>query len=176
MAKADDRRIVELRRRTADAVRRSSAVQAKMVERTDVPVAAGDLFVFAETAEQGLEWAVIATEPDRCLVVPADSLPLAGRADVRVTSPEGEPLVLRCRFSVWLERDRFEPSHRTATLEAAAVAAAAERARRLAEGESLAASATEREAEEDPEYTDWKENLAVARDGLRRLSAPGETE
>src|ERR1700709_2953368 len=67
-------------------------------ERAAGPAAPGDLFVLASTAWLPVEWAVLDRRPGRpgvsgkageLLVVPADTQPSAGSADVEV--PAGAP-------------------------------------------------------------------------------------
>jgi hypothetical protein len=66
----------------------------------------GDLLTLPELADFPLEWAVLERDsatPPRLLVVPADTHPASGSADVRIAArdPAG-PLVLRCAFAAWL--------------------------------------------------------------------------
>jgi hypothetical protein len=143
------------------------------------PPAPGDLFVFAETADFPVEWAVLSHGPGedgRLLAVPADTHPLAGSADVEVLAGEpAGPLCLRCRFGLWLDAARFDPARYTGTLPPDAVARALDLRAALESGEPQA-SPLAYEAEADPEYEDWvREVLAPAHAALAQpvaLSAP----
>src|SRR5437763_369858 len=121
------------------------------------PPEPGDLFVFVETADFPVEWAVLDRQPGdagRLLAVPADTHPLAGSADVEVSAGEpAGPLSLRCRFGLWLDAARFDPARRTGTLAPDAVARALGRRTELETGE-VHASPLAYEAEADPEYED----------------------
>src|SRR4051794_17249913 len=94
---------------SAELVRRSRAAAeaaARLVRtRQDRPADAGDLFVLPQAGDAPLEWAVLARHAQRpalVLVVPADTQPLAGSADLALPAgcPSG-PLSLRCALGVW---------------------------------------------------------------------------
>jgi hypothetical protein len=138
----------------------------------------GDLYVLAETADFPVEWAILdrrTGNPERLLAVPADTNPLAGSADVEVLANEpAGPLSLRCRFGLWVDAARFDPSRRTGALTPDAVARALARRGELEAGES-AASPFAWEADADPEYEDWvREVLVPAHAALARPLAEGE--
>jgi hypothetical protein len=126
--------------------------------------APGDLFVLAATAELPVEWAVLERRPGRpgfsgrageLLVVPADTQPSAGSADVEVPAASpGGPLSLRCRFGVWVDAGLFAAAKRSGSLSPETVAEALQRFRRVEAG-TLDPSPLAEEVDADPEYVDW---------------------
>ncbi len=118
----------------------------------------GEAFVCLATAESGVEWVVIATAESAggpLLVVPADTSPEAGSADVAVAASEaGTPLTLRGRFSLWVRPSLLVPALRTRTLATATCRAAAAKVDALLTG-GLAGEPIERETDEDFEHQSW---------------------
>ncbi len=143
-----------LRRQTGQARLRHARVEARTAARRGDSPGPGDLYLLAETAEQGIEWAVLDGDPDgsRLLVVPADTNPLAGSADVTVPEEASRgPLTLRCAHALWFARGRLESRLRAGALEPEYVARALEKRRLTAAG----ALAGEPRVEDDPEYLGW---------------------
>ncbi len=142
----------------AQARERALRSEAELERRRGQPAGPGDLFVLPATAELPVEWAVLERRPEgrgKLLVVPADTNPLAGAADVEVGEEDpGGPLSLRCRFGVWLDAVRFDPEHRSGVLAPETVAETRERYRQVESG-TLAPSPLAEEAEADPEYREW---------------------
>ena len=99
------------------------------------------------------------------LVVPADTMPLTGSADLEVSGGDLGPLCLRLAFGVWLAEGRFDKSRRTAVLEEQDVRGAADRWRIVVAGQT-AGTVEDREVDGDPELVDWQETLAAARAAL----------
>lgn len=123
-----------------------------------MPAAPGELFVLRQMAQFPLEWAVVARDPDDpalLLVVPADTLPETGSADVRLPArATAGPLSLRCGFPVWVPEDFLLQGVRSGRLADTDLA----RARRLLdEIEQGRPTGTpfEQETEDDPDYIDW---------------------
>jgi hypothetical protein len=140
--------------------------------------APGDLFVVRDLAEFPVEWAVLARnprDPSLLLVVPADSHPATGSADVRVPArSSGGPLNLRCGFAVWLPGSFFESGLRSGKLEAADVSRAESRVDELERGE-LQGEQLGHETDRDPEYLDWiADSVAPAAEALAAAARPGE--
>ncbi|HEY2295409.1 MAG TPA: hypothetical protein VGM86_32300, partial [Thermoanaerobaculia bacterium] len=117
-----------------------------------------------ETADFPVEWAVLeaqAGDPERLLAVPADTNPLAGSADVEILANEpAGPLSLRCRFGLWLDAARFDPTRRTGALAPDAIARALKTRAALESGDS-AASPLAWEVDVDPEYEDWTREVLI---------------
>src|SRR6185295_1805428 len=95
----------------AQAQDRSARMTAELESRRGQPAEPGDLFVLPATAELDVEWAILERQSGargKLLAVPADTNPLAGTADVEIAEgDQGGPLVLRCRFAVWLDSSLF---------------------------------------------------------------------
>lgn len=122
------------------------------------PAALGELFVLRQLAQFPLEWAVVersAEDPALLLVVPADTLPETGSADVRLPArAESGPLSLRCGYPVWVPEDLLRQGVRSGRLADPDLA----RARRLLddiEQGRPTGTPLEHETEDDPEYIDW---------------------
>ena len=127
-----------------------------------------------------MEWAILDRRPSgELLAVPADTCPLAGSADVEVEDgAPGGPLVLRCRFGVWLAAGVFDPDLRTGSLAAETVADALHCWRQGETGRGGASPLAE-EVDADPEYVDWirdvperARDLAAAARPVRRKDSP----
>lgn len=118
----------------------------------------GDLFVLRETAAFPVEWAVLerdATTPSRILVVPADTQPLAGSTDVRVSPRAGAgPLTVRCSPTVWVDARMIAGHVRSGALEPGDLERIQLRREALLEGRQ-AGTPLDRETDSDPEYRDW---------------------
>jgi len=159
---------------------RSERLAAELKSRQGQPPSPGDLFVLVATADLPVEWAILDRRASgELLAVPADTHPLAGSADVEVEDGEpGGPLVLRCRFGVWLPGDVFDPEHRTGFLTADTVADALHCWRQGETGRREASPLAE-EVDVDPEYVDWihdvperARELAKAARPVRRRESP----
>lgn len=125
----------------------------------------GDLVLFPETADLPVEWAVVGRDPGRpgsVLVVPADTHPQAGTADVEVpASSPLSPLTLRCGFGVWVTESRLAAAHRAeGTLAPDDVATARRVWDAWKRGESVG-SLLDEEVDAHPDYRDWSQDVLV---------------
>ncbi len=163
----------ELLRQTTEACRRDADLEAELERRGAEPPRPGDVYLFRETADQMIEWAVVSgSAAGSFLMLAADSVPLWGSGDIEV--PAGAalgPRTLRCGYSVRLDSHAFEPELRIGSLDAAVVARARKK-QRLVETGSLAGSLDEEEVDSDPEYVEWQEVLAAARAAVSRRVRP----
>ena len=152
----------QLRRRTERAWR-SATTGERDARRAGDRAQPGDLFVLAETAEHGIEWLVVEVADGRCLLAPADTVPLAGAGDIEIPaeSPPG-PLTLRCREMLWIDAERLASERRTAAVSRQHLEAARQ-ARRELEAGTLRAPVDVREVELDPELAQWRQQLTRAR-------------
>jgi hypothetical protein len=115
----------------------------------------GDLFVLPTTGELPVEWAVLERRLGQLRVVPADTHPSAGSADIEVPAgAPGGPLSLRCGLGAWVDASLFAAATRSGSLTPETVAEALQRLRRLEAG-TLDSSPLAEEADVDPEYVDW---------------------
>ncbi len=128
-------RRARLLQRTDWALAALGDVRAELEGRCGQPPRPSHVFVFAATRELDVEW------------VPADAA--------------SGPLSLRCRFGAWLGAEDFHPGHRTGLLPPETLARA--RHRRAARG--VGSTAREQEAESDPEYGRWVEEVLVRASG-----------
>ena len=166
-------RLEALRHRTGEA---RAAIDPALRIPPDDTLRPGGLYLFPETAELPIEWAVLEAGPGitRPLLVPADVQPFVGRADVAVPSSElWGPLALRCGFPVRVPETAFEAGgwKRTGSLTPKTLALARQRQRELAAGGGPPPKRGF--ADEDPEYRNWvAEVLEPARAALEALD-PG---
>jgi hypothetical protein len=118
----------------------------------------GELFVLRQMAQFPLEWAVVARDagdPALLLVVPADTLPETGSADVRLPArATAGPLSLRCGFPVWVPADFLLQGVRSGRLADTDLARARRLLDELEQGRPTG-SPLEQQTEDDPEYIDW---------------------
>lgn len=142
----------------------------------DRPPEPGDLVFIPETADLPVEWAVLGRDPGRpglVLVVPADTNPKVGTADVEV--PKGSPvapLTLRCGFGVWIGEAQLRTARRTGDALDPQDVSAAKRVWEAREGGEPVGSLLAEEVDVDPEYRDWIEDVLIpARAAL--TAAPG---
>ena len=162
----------QLRHRTAEAARPSAGSSA-----TSSPCA-GNLLVLRRHPELDVEWLVVEPHPDardRLLLVPADTNPLAGSADVVVPATvSAGPLTLRCGYAAWSDQEALieAGAEVTGELPAEWCGRAHRRHRDLLTG-SLKARSRERETDADPEYEVWAtEVVEPARSVLAALDPP----
>lgn len=167
----------DLRERTIEALGSYSRVRAEIDARPCRRLGPGDIFLLFETAEQSVEWAAVARDlrdPGRLLVVPADTHPQVGSADVEVPADERcGPLVLRCAFGAWIRDRELTPVATSGVLPARYVLAAQARWSALESG-TLDGDDLGAEVDGDPDYGDWCEMLAEARSALE--GSPGVPE
>lgn len=142
------------------------------------PPQAGDLFVAEASAEQPVEWAVLAVEGSaRLQVVAVDSSPLLGSADLAAQVEQRGSVSVRCAYTAWVAPAMFQGSRATGRLTEEALDQVRQKVRRLAAGEAVG-NAWERDIDTDPEYHLWQEEvLEPARNSLpalgpKALSAP----
>jgi len=153
-----------LRQATADTSARVHRTQEEL-ERRDPTPGPGDLCVFPATADLPLEWVILerdATAFTRVRVVPADTNPAAGPADVAIPREAAcGPLHLRCAQATWIAWP--EGARRTGTIAPETLQQAQERCAALENtpGAYEPASA-------DAEYRDWIDNVVTA--GVRALT------
>lgn len=171
------RRDDEIRRLTTRALTRLERARVEERRRGDAPPQPGDLFLLRETADFDVQWAVTERHGESLFVVPADTHPLVGSTDVAVpaSGPCGA-LTLRCGFGAWLPAAAFDPGLRTGVL-APPDLARARRKRSEVERGAVLGTADEREADAEPEYLGWAEDVLVraqaALAGLERIYASG---
>lgn len=135
----------------------------------------GEAFVCRATAEHGVEWVVIAPAENPggpVLVVPADTSPLAGSADVVVPASEaGSPLTLRGRFSLWVRPSLLLPELKVRTVAPETCRSAAATVEALLNG-SLRGEPLAREVDEDYDMQLWlAQEIAPAHRALAVASA-----
>lgn len=169
-----------LRRRlealAAQARDRSAQMTAELDRRRGLPPAPGDVFVLPATSELPVEWVVLERRSDtsgKMLVVPADTNPFAGTADVEVAAEAlGGPLTLRCGFAARLDARLFDPELRSGVVGPETVALALQRCREVESG-ALEASPLAEEVDVAPDYLDW---LREVPERSRTLAVAAERE
>ena len=106
-----------------------------------------------EGLEDAIEWVVLELAGGTVLVVPADSVPLSGSADVAIQAQDPcGPLTLRCGVGQWID-GALPPDERTGALAPEALDRARERRRAAAIG--APASAIAHQADADPSLREW---------------------
>lgn len=172
-------RSMDLQTRREDLQRRTAEALARLAEEETpsggVP-SAGDLYVLERAGDRPLEWAVLYRAAGRCLVVPADSFPLTGSADVAVDRGLASgPLRLRCTFAVWIDAADLDARERSGFVEPSVVEKARTKVAAVEDG-AVSALPSELEADRDPEYEDWiDEIVAPGRDALAKARTPART-
>lgn len=154
----------ELRRKTAEAYRRASLPATP--PDLDTP-RAGVLYALAASPEPGVEWLVVLTDDEECLLVPADTVAWTGTSDVPVTETAAGDLTLRCAHGVWLDAGVLRDEAVRGDLGAAIAEPVLARRWQLRAGR-VEASEIERETDVDPDYRDWSRTLDVARAAVSR--------
>lgn len=158
----------ELMRRTSAEMARAVALAHDLEQQADRLAGPGDVYMLEEGVDEAIEW--VALEPDggRWFLVPADTVPLVGSADVAVPAarPCG-PLYLRCGSGLWLDRPP-DAGERTGTLAPADLERALARRQAVAAGD--AGSVTEREVDDEPEYRQWLEVVSQVRSAVAARS------
>ena len=157
-------------------MRRQADLGAGKEGSTAADPAPGDLLLMPETADRGLEWAVLAATPDdprRVLLVPADTVPMIGSADVEVPAEEVVgPLSLRCRFAMWVRVDEGDLDGRKGTVGEPYVTAALEKHRALGAGKLRVSRSDDRITFHDPCYLSRHNRIeSEARDALSSVAA-----
>lgn len=153
-------------RRTGKALARWARAEEESKQRGDEPPRPGDIFVFAETAEYPVQWAVIERSPEppnRLQVVAADLDPVLGSADVAVEAgARCGALTLRCRFAAWLDAAAFDPELRAGFLESEVLDRVRRKRAAIVAGDPMGSS-MEQETDRESEYRDLEEELEQAR-------------
>jgi hypothetical protein len=160
----------EAERRLVDAVRRRQELKQTLAERAGLP-GVGDIFLFPGATLLAFRWVAALKHPDRPLlfVVPVDTAPFVGSADVEVARQErGGRMVLRCASGLWVEMSAFQPELRVAWLEPSYVKRAQAKLEQVARGR-LDGTAGQRETDASPAYDDWLEQVGAAVEDLRAM-------
>ncbi|MCP3962358.1 MAG: hypothetical protein GY719_31330 [bacterium] len=162
-------RLERLRLQMGEAVDRFAEDRAHAESQKRWPPRLGDTFIFKQTADVPIEWAAIEQDPAnprRLLVVPADDRPFIGSRDVELSSEAAGGLTsIRCGLGVWLDEQTLDSELRTGVLDLGMVSQVWQKRRKIESG-ALAGSLLEQEVDGDPEYQEWMERLAGAREFL----------
>ncbi len=145
--------------------------------RAAQPPGPGDVFVFQETADYPVDWAVVDRHPDDAQllrVVPLDDYPQVGSCDVGLRlGTSGRGANARCDLSIWLDVSVFKSELRTGILTEEKLDRI-RRKREQIESGTVVASIAEEEVDGDPEYTRWKER--TLRPALKALPKTSESD
>jgi hypothetical protein len=129
----------------------------------------GDLYAFAATAADGVEWAVLqrhSQDSSLWFLVPYDQEPLVGTWDVG-TSPDSdaEPGVLRCGYGIWAHVEDMLIGERSGFLGSEEVREARIRLAAMVDGNEERVRIRS-EIDDDPDYEAWTGELARAAERL----------
>ncbi len=153
--------------RRVESARSQSARSGRSSERSPpLPPALGDLWVLPDSADYGIEWMILEhQDEDRCLLVAADTFPLACTEDVAVPTDAGlGPLRLRPRFQVTVPTAKLSADRYSGRVPVAVV----EEVRANSAGLSMDRGATQ--LLDEPSYERWvAESLEPATQVLRNL-------
>ncbi len=160
-----DGKFEDLQARTLMATKKAENAQQPQTTR----LASGTLWVLPPTAAHPVEWLIVDTTPAKrltalLLVVPVDTHPLLGEGDFEVPADKpGGPLSVRSLLAFWVEEGAFRQARFTGQVEADA----ATWVRQELVG-SDAPSLLQEDAESDPEYFDWRQQIEKACEILSR--------
>lgn len=158
----------DLRAQIGAALQKYAKVEARL-SHAGGPPALGDLYAFAETAAEGIEWALVLQnldDPDLWFAVPFDQYPQVGTWDVEVSElTDAGPGTLRCGRGIWVPVDDLETSDRSGFLEPTDVRAAQERLAAMVEGTAVE---PRWHVDDDPDYEEWLGEVELASDRLEQ--------
>ena len=168
----------ELREQTDIAVRMWQQAEAALSQRGD-EVVPGELYLFRNNPDFLVQWAAISEHPDDpqlLFIVPADLNPMAGSADVIVpeTATWG-PITLRCACGLWVARSVLGRAKHSGFLEAEYLVQAQEKMAQLARG-NVEGTPEQEDADFDPDYKDWMNEVAAATNELSEWIAKTSTD
>jgi hypothetical protein len=161
-------RLEQIRKATAEAVARYTAKRQALAAEAAGPPRPGDVYLFPGPSSIDLHWVVLGTHPDKDLrfAVPADGHPLVGLTDVAVAASERcGALVLRCGHGLWIHSEEFRPDLRVGVLEERHVRRALDKLGQITAG-NLQGPASQWEAEANPDYDNWLDEVGRAVDAL----------
>lgn len=166
----------ELRDRLLAATASRAAASGPRPGEGPVVVEEGQIHTLPETSEEGIEWLVLEVDPWSGLrLVPVDTFPMAGSRDLELSSPELGPLFLRLDLARWV------PAHRLGR-ESVALQLAPEDLERVLVARArwvarrAAPSVLAEEADLDPEYRAWREEVEAASQRLARRPLAGHED
>lgn len=165
----------DLRPQIDDALKKWANVEARIARASDLP-AAVDVYTFADTAAEGIEWAVVlhhADDPSLWFLVPFDQNPLVGTWDVATSEhSEAGPGTLRCGRGIWVHADDVLVGERSGFLEANDIRAARLRLEAMLAGD-VGRVTFRAEVDDDPDYLEWLDEVTHAAQRLEiQLQAP----
>jgi hypothetical protein len=124
----------------------------------------GDLYVFAEPADVGVEWLVVRYHPGETgdiLMVPADDCPFFGPSDCAVPyEVMKRDMTIRCGQSDWFPVSVCAKGVRVGSMPSYAMVTVRAYLAALARGDSLGPLLHD---DYDPDYDEWIEDVARAR-------------
>ncbi|MEM7349528.1 MAG: hypothetical protein AAF657_01895 [Acidobacteriota bacterium] len=156
----------------AAAVAESRRREIAAARTPDEPPSAGDLYVFDQAADHGVQWLVVEEDSgDGLLAVASDldrevgSADIAASASFSATSQTASRVTIRCRFAVFLPVAACNPSRRTGRLADGDLRRVRDKLRALTAG-TLEGTPDEQESDSESVYEDLVEELVTARDAL----------
>lgn len=157
-----------------EALDRSARARGEVGRRGGGAPRDGDVFIFPETPEPHVAWAVVEHQEaaGRFLLVAADSYLLVGSRDV-AARPEsaGGVSSLRCGVALRLGAEAFGNATRIGALEPELLADVRRRRAEIEAGNPTG-NVLEQETDGDPEYEDWIAELELARTVLLGQDGP----
>jgi hypothetical protein len=151
---------------TARGLEKYRRSQERLAKRQGPP-APGDMYRSPTTTDADTRWLVTGIHPrnnELLFIVPFDNHFLAGSADVELPREATlGPLIVRSRYGMWIDRTSLERGTRVAVLEGEFLNLVNNKLDELAAGRVVASDEQE-EADEDPDYLDWCDEVASCRE------------
>ncbi|MCK5716115.1 MAG: hypothetical protein KAH77_01400, partial [Thiomargarita sp.] len=130
----------------------------------------GDIFLFKQGGELGLEWIVLFSHhknDDLLLTIPADNNPMVGSTDITISEKAlCGPLTLRCAQGVWIHKTDFQMSLRVGFLENRHWLRALNKTEQVFDG-NLRSTVMQKENDTVPEYEEWMDLVSREQEILR---------
>lgn len=142
-----------------------TSVPIKSIGEKSAKLKPGCFFVFNMPVEVPVQWFTAMQHPDDeklWFAIAGDNFPTVGTRDVEIPdTAECGPINLRCQFGVWIHADDFTNAIHFGETDTIFVEQVRDRLSRMRKGD-LPTDPTIVEADSDPDYLEWMDELADA--------------
>lgn len=161
----------KFRQVTAEIARKQERLKKELAKRPSLPQP-GDIFIFEHPKTLGLQWVVLETDQENSQtlsMVPADNNPMVGSTDIGVPDHAlSGPISLRCGYRFSMNKDKFNKGClRIGLLDDWDLQHASDKIRQISE-EKIRSSVLQQEADHDPDYKEWMEQVSQGREALKQ--------